>query len=201
MFFIHVQLFVLFSWCFYWSSKLELLHQDSIECLWEVRHVWNFKSPTSLLLFLPPLSICFPFFLFLSSLSLSPLPPPLSLPPSPSLSHYFRFLLSGSSCKNALIWDTQNSQAPPTLLVGHTREVTAVAWCPTQLNKVTDSNSMSCDYHVTRLWRVRTVVTWGSGEQENWAREEGKRWWDMPRGAVPNKVILKVSSCSCIPGE
>ena len=89
--------------------------------------------------------------LSLLSLPLSPLPPPLSLPPSPSLSHYFRFLLSGSSCKNALIWDTQNSQAPPTLLVGHTREVTAVAWCPTQLNKVTDSDSMSCDYHVTRL--------------------------------------------------
>ena len=29
-------------------------------------------------------------------------------------------------------------QSPPTLLVGHTNEVTAVAWCPSQLDKVTN---------------------------------------------------------------
>ena len=48
-----------------------------------------------------------------------------------------RFLLSGSTCKNAVIWDTQKPRSPPSLLVGHDNEVTAVAWCPTQLDKVT----------------------------------------------------------------
>lgn len=48
----------------------------------------------------------------------------------------FRFLLSGSSCGDAHIWDTQNPQSPSTLLKGHTKEVTAVAWSPYQLDKV-----------------------------------------------------------------
>ena len=36
-----------------------------------------------------------------------------------------RFLLSGSSCGNAFIWDIDNPLTPPSILTGHTKEVTA----------------------------------------------------------------------------
>ena len=49
---------------------------------------------------------------------------------------FVRFLLSGSSCGNAFIWDTKNALDPPILLSGHTKEVTAVSWAPNQFDKV-----------------------------------------------------------------
>ena len=44
--------------------------------------------------------------------------------------------MSGSSCGNAFIWDIDNPLTPPSILTGHTKEVTAVAWNPSQLDKV-----------------------------------------------------------------
>lgn len=51
-----------------------------------------------------------------------------------------RFLLSGSSCGDAFIWDIKDPLAPPTLLTGHgqSKEVSAVAWAPNQFDKVSD---------------------------------------------------------------
>ena len=56
--------------------------------------------------------------------------------PAHMLSCLVRFLLSGSSCGDAFIWDTLRPLATPTTLVGHTREVTTVAWAPNQFDKV-----------------------------------------------------------------
>lgn len=45
-----------------------------------------------------------------------------------------RYLLSGSSDEHAYIWDTCNLKGdkylPIVKLVGHSAEVTSVAWCP-----------------------------------------------------------------------
>lgn len=61
-----------------------------------------------------------------------------------------RYLLSGSSCSKAFIWEVSDPQAPPTVLQGHVKEVTTVSWCPTQADKVVTCS----DNSDLRIWRV-----------------------------------------------
>ena len=61
-----------------------------------------------------------------------------------------RYLLSGSSCTKAFIWEVNDPQAPPTILHGHVKEVTTVNWCPTQADKVVTCS----DNSDLRIWRV-----------------------------------------------
>uniref|UniRef100_A0A4W3IGX8 Uncharacterized protein n=1 Tax=Callorhinchus milii TaxID=7868 RepID=A0A4W3IGX8_CALMI len=53
-----------------------------------------------------------------------------------SLSPDGQFLLSGSSDNNAYIWKVSNPRQPPTVLQGHSQEVTSVTWCPSDFTKV-----------------------------------------------------------------
>ena len=50
--------------------------------------------------------------------------------------HTCRYLLSGSSCGRAFIWEVDKPDKAPLVLVGHQREVTAVCWSPTLMDKV-----------------------------------------------------------------
>ncbi|KAL5477297.1 hypothetical protein EMCRGX_G024074 [Ephydatia muelleri] len=61
-----------------------------------------------------------------------------------------RYLLSGSSCSKAFIWEVNDPQAPPTILQGHVKEVTSVSWCPTQADKLVTCS----DNSDLRIWRV-----------------------------------------------
>ncbi|XP_019852720.1 PREDICTED: denticleless protein homolog [Amphimedon queenslandica] len=82
-----------------------------------------------------------------------------------------RFLLSGSTHKNAVIWDTQKPRSPPTLLVGHDTEVTAVAWCPSQLDKIVTCSD-SCDL---RIWRTNEVKERGREEVIGYAERSTEK--------------------------
>uniref|UniRef100_G7NUM1 Denticleless E3 ubiquitin n=1 Tax=Macaca fascicularis TaxID=9541 RepID=G7NUM1_MACFA len=59
-----------------------------------------------------------------------------------SLSPDDQFLVSGSSDEAAYIWKVSTPWQPPTVLLGHSQEVTSVCWCPSDFTKtVTSSQS------------------------------------------------------------
>lgn len=68
-----------------------------------------------------------------------------------SLSPDGQFLASGSSDGHAYIWKTSSPSDPPTMLQGHSEEVTSVSWCPTDFTKIASCS----DDHTVRLWRLR----------------------------------------------
>lgn len=61
-----------------------------------------------------------------------------------------RHILSGSSDGGVYVWDADRPSAPPVVLWGHTNEVTAVAWCPTDYTTVVSGS----DDATLRVWRV-----------------------------------------------
>ncbi|NXX20857.1 DTL protein, partial [Podargus strigoides] len=68
-----------------------------------------------------------------------------------SISPDNQFLVSGSSDCNAYIWKVSEPSLPPRILLGHSREVTSIAWCPSDFTKIatcSDDNTM-------RIWRLR----------------------------------------------
>lgn len=67
-----------------------------------------------------------------------------------SLSPDDQFLVSGSTDNNAYIWKVSDPLHPPTVLQGHSQEVTSVSWCPSDFSKIatcSDDNTM-------RIWRL-----------------------------------------------
>ncbi|XP_074165202.1 denticleless protein homolog isoform X1 [Sminthopsis crassicaudata] len=68
-----------------------------------------------------------------------------------SISPDDQFLISGSSDESAYIWKISEPWCPPTLLLGHSQEVTSVCWCPTDFTKIatcSDDNTM-------KVWRLK----------------------------------------------
>jgi WD40 repeat protein len=63
-----------------------------------------------------------------------------------------RFLLCGSSCSNAFVWDLQEPYSRPYVLSGHTKEVTCVAWSP----KLVDLVATCSDDTSLRVWHSGT---------------------------------------------
>ncbi|XP_061204362.1 denticleless protein homolog [Neopsephotus bourkii] len=62
-----------------------------------------------------------------------------------------QFLISGSSDCNAYIWKVSEPSLPPWILLGHSQEVTSIAWCPSDFTKIatcSDDNSV-------RIWRLQ----------------------------------------------
>ncbi|XP_074078715.1 denticleless protein homolog isoform X2 [Macrotis lagotis] len=67
-----------------------------------------------------------------------------------SISPDDQFLISGSSDESAYIWKISEPWCPPTLLLGHSQEVTSVCWCPADFTKIatcSDDNTM-------KVWRL-----------------------------------------------
>ncbi|XP_044010229.1 protein lethal(2)denticleless-like [Aphidius gifuensis] len=61
-----------------------------------------------------------------------------------------RYLASGSSDENAYIWKTNKPGSPLVRLVGHTKEVTCVAWC-----SVGEIKIVTCsDDSTHRIWKI-----------------------------------------------
>nr|XP_020863555.1 denticleless protein homolog isoform X2 [Phascolarctos cinereus] len=68
-----------------------------------------------------------------------------------SISPDDQFLISGSSDESAYIWKISEPWCPPTLLLGHSQEVTSVCWCPADFTKIatcSDDNTM-------KVWRLK----------------------------------------------
>ncbi|XP_068973482.1 protein lethal(2)denticleless [Bombus flavifrons] len=61
-----------------------------------------------------------------------------------------RYLASGSSDELAYIWHTNKPGAPIVQLLGHTEEVTCIAWCSVRETKIVTCSDDSCH----RIWRV-----------------------------------------------
>ncbi|NWQ89042.1 DTL protein, partial [Burhinus bistriatus] len=62
-----------------------------------------------------------------------------------------QFLVSGSSDCNAYIWKVSEPSLPPRILVGHSQEVTSIAWCPSDFTKIATCS----DDNTVRIWRLR----------------------------------------------
>ncbi|XP_075781265.1 denticleless protein homolog isoform X2 [Pelodiscus sinensis] len=62
-----------------------------------------------------------------------------------------QFLISGSSDQSAYIWKISDPHLPPMMLLGHSQEVTSVAWCPSDFTKITTCS----DDNTVRIWRLQ----------------------------------------------
>ncbi|NXU09430.1 DTL protein, partial [Pardalotus punctatus] len=62
-----------------------------------------------------------------------------------------QFLVSGSSDCNAYIWKVSEPSLPPRILLGHSQEVTSIAWCPSDFSKIATCS----DDNTVRIWRLR----------------------------------------------
>ncbi|KAJ6666962.1 hypothetical protein lerEdw1_018964 [Lerista edwardsae] len=71
-----------------------------------------------------------------------------------SISPDDQFLISGSSDQNAYIWKVSDPQLPPMMLLGHSQEVTSVAWCPSDFTKITTCS----DDNTIKIWRLKRGV-------------------------------------------
>lgn len=67
-----------------------------------------------------------------------------------SLSPDDQFLVSGSSDEAAYIWKVSTPSCPPTVLQGHSQEVTSVCWCPADFTKIATCS----DDNTLKLWRL-----------------------------------------------
>ncbi|KYO43637.1 denticleless protein-like protein isoform C [Alligator mississippiensis] len=67
-----------------------------------------------------------------------------------SISPDDQFLVSGSSDQSAYIWKISEPQLPPRMLLGHSQEVTSVAWCPSDFTKIATCS----DDNTVRVWRL-----------------------------------------------
>ncbi|NXE89078.1 DTL protein, partial [Menura novaehollandiae] len=63
-----------------------------------------------------------------------------------------QFLVSGSSDCNAYIWKVSEPSLPPRILLGHSQEVTSIAWCPSDFTKIATCS----DDNTVRIWRLRS---------------------------------------------
>ncbi|XP_008947622.1 PREDICTED: denticleless protein homolog [Merops nubicus] len=62
-----------------------------------------------------------------------------------------QFLISGSSDCNAYIWKVSEPSLHPWILLGHSQEVTSIAWCPSDFTKIATCS----DDNTVRIWRLR----------------------------------------------
>ncbi|KAM4814933.1 denticleless protein homolog isoform 4-T4 [Thomomys bottae] len=71
-----------------------------------------------------------------------------------SLSPDDQFLVSGSSDEAAYIWKVSLPWHPPTVLLGHSQEVTSVCWCPSDFTKIATCS----DDNTLKLWRLNRAL-------------------------------------------
>ncbi|NXF83490.1 DTL protein, partial [Sclerurus mexicanus] len=64
-----------------------------------------------------------------------------------------QFLVSGSSDSSAYIWKVSEPSLPPRMLLGHSQEVTSIAWCPSDYTKIATCS----DDNTVRIWRLRRL--------------------------------------------
>ncbi|NWV50061.1 DTL protein, partial [Daphoenositta chrysoptera] len=80
-----------------------------------------------------------------------------------------QFLVSGSSDCNAYIWKVSEPSLPPRILLGHSQEVTSIAWCPSDFTKIATCS----DDNTVRIWRLRR----GPEEEKSVSRKANLVGW------------------------
>ncbi|NWI88468.1 DTL protein, partial [Pitta sordida] len=116
-----------------------------------------------------------------------------------------QFLVSGSSDCNAYIWKISEPSLPPRILLGHSQEVTSIAWCPSDYTKIATCS----DDNTVRIWRLRhlpegeksvsrepNVVGWVTQkkpEEQNEAGQPDSPW------STPGKALTVGSACISSP--
>ncbi|XP_006888072.1 PREDICTED: denticleless protein homolog [Elephantulus edwardii] len=92
-----------------------------------------------------------------------------------SLSPDDQFLISGSSDEAAYIWKVSTPQYPPTVLLGHSQEVTSVCWCPSDFTKIATCS----DDNTLKIWRLnRSLQEKPVGDRSSlvgWASQKKKQ--------------------------
>ncbi|NXF10872.1 DTL protein, partial [Smithornis capensis] len=116
-----------------------------------------------------------------------------------------QFLVSGSSDCNAYIWKVSEPSLPPRILLGHSQEVTSVAWCPSDYTKIATCS----DDNTVRIWRLRhlpeeeklvsgkiNLVGWVTQKKPEEQHEAGQP--DSPQ-STPGKAVTVGSACISSP--
>uniref|UniRef100_A0A2K6G8Y4 Denticleless E3 ubiquitin n=1 Tax=Propithecus coquereli TaxID=379532 RepID=A0A2K6G8Y4_PROCO len=90
-----------------------------------------------------------------------------------SLSPDDQFLVSGSSDEAAYIWKVSTPWHPPTMLLGHSQEVTSVCWCPSDFTKIATCS----DDNTLKIWRLNRGIEEKPGDKLStvgWASQKKK---------------------------
>ncbi|KAL4673393.1 hypothetical protein H8959_017327 [Pygathrix nigripes] len=91
-----------------------------------------------------------------------------------SLSPDDQFLVSGSSDEAAYIWKVSTPWQPPTVLLGHSQEVTSVCWCPSDFTKIATCS----DDNTLKIWRLNRGLEEKPGSDKfsmvGWASQKKK---------------------------
>nr|KAF6396579.1 denticleless E3 ubiquitin protein ligase-like protein [Rousettus aegyptiacus] len=90
-----------------------------------------------------------------------------------SLSPDDQFLVSGSSDEAAYIWKVSTPWHPPTVLLGHSQEVTSVCWCPSDFTKIATCS----DDNTLKIWRLNRGLEEKPGDKLSlvgWASQKKK---------------------------
>ncbi|XP_052056716.1 denticleless protein homolog isoform X1 [Apodemus sylvaticus] len=130
-----------------------------------------------------------------------------------SLSPDDQFLISGSSDEAAYIWKVSMPWHPPTVLLGHSQEVTSVCWCPSDFTKIATCS----DDNTLKIWRLNRGLEEKPGGDKHsivgWTSQKKKEVKACPV-MVPNSQstpakapraksspsISSPSSAACTPG-
>ncbi|XP_058691412.1 denticleless protein homolog [Poecile atricapillus] len=116
-----------------------------------------------------------------------------------------QFLVSGSSDCSAYIWKVSEPSLPPRILLGHSQEVTSIAWCPSDFTKIATCS----DDNTVRIWRLQRCPQ----EDKSVSRKASLVGWvtqrkpEEQRGAgplaspqsTPAKALTAGSVCSSSP--
>jgi hypothetical protein len=79
-----------------------------------------------------------------------------------------RQIVSGSSDHGVYVWDADAPHRPPVVLWGHASEVTAVAWCPTDVTTLVSA----ADDTTLRVWRVDREGGQTAQRMAEWRRHQ-----------------------------
>ncbi|XP_048391471.1 denticleless protein homolog isoform X2 [Stegostoma tigrinum] len=120
-----------------------------------------------------------------------------------------QFLLSGSTDHNAYIWKVSDPLHPPTVLQGHSQEVTCVAWCPSDFSKIATCS----DDNTVRIWRLvrkmdvaRSDLVGTACQKKHFEKGEKRDAVSQPTHNTPPKSpviegpkLLSPQQAACVP--
>ncbi|CAO2638885.1 Denticleless protein homolog [Lemmus lemmus] len=109
-----------------------------------------------------------------------------------SLSPDDQFLISGSSDEAAYIWKVSMPWHPPTVLLGHSQEVTSVCWCPSDFTKIATCS----DDNTLKIWRLNRGL-----EEKPGGDKHSMVGWTSQKKRETKAGLVMVSSCQNTPAK
>ncbi|XP_036058614.1 denticleless protein homolog isoform X2 [Onychomys torridus] len=109
-----------------------------------------------------------------------------------SLSPDDQFLISGSSDEAAYIWKVSMPWHPPTVLLGHSQEVTSVCWCPSDFTKIATCS----DDNTLKIWRLNRGL-----EEKPGGNKHSIVGWTSQKKKEAKAGLVMVSSGQSTPAK